>query len=73
MNLLLCVSLGGFAQTLLAIRGFSEATVTKVQVAAAKVDTSGSSGMFQTGLQCRQARQKVIKASAPSQRNIDCC
>ena len=50
-------------QNLLAIRGFSEATVTKVQVAAAKVDTSGSSGMFQTGLQCRLARQKVIKAS----------
>ncbi|CAN0374214.1 unnamed protein product, partial [Hapterophycus canaliculatus] len=46
---------------LLTIRGFSEATVTKIQVAASKVDTSGSSGVFQTGLQCREARQKVIK------------
>eukprot|EP00903_Cladosiphon_okamuranus_P012088 g11347.t1 len=48
-------------KTLLAIRGFSEATVTRIQTAATKVDTSGSSGMFLTGLQCRQARQKVIK------------
>ncbi|CAM9892125.1 unnamed protein product, partial [Laminaria digitata] len=46
---------------LLAIRGFSDATVTKIQAAASKVDRSGSSCMFQTGLQCRQARQKVIK------------
>lgn len=50
-------------QTLLAIRGFSEATVTKIQAAAAKVDKSGSAGMFQTGLQCRVARQKVIKVN----------
>lgn len=48
-------------QTLLAIRGFSEASVSKIQAAAAKVDKSGSSGTFQTGLQCRLARQRVIK------------
>lgn len=48
-------------QTLLTIRGFSEATVSKIVAAAAKVDTSGSSGMFQTGLQARAARQKIIK------------
>lgn len=50
-------------QTLLTIRGFSEATVSKIQAAAAKVDKSGSAGMFQTGLQCRVARQKVIKVN----------
>lgn len=50
-------------QMLLTIRGFSEATVGKVQAAAAKVDKSGSSGMFQTGLECRVARQKVIKVT----------
>ena len=49
------------AQNLLAIRGFSEASVAKIQAAAAKVDKSGSSGRFQTGLQCRIARQRVIK------------
>lgn len=57
-------------KTLLAIRGFSEATVAKITAAAGKVDVSGSSGMFQTGLQVRVARQKVIKASCSASKSI---
>lgn len=35
--------------------------VSKIQAAAAKIDTSQSSGMFQTGLQVSVARQKIYK------------
>ncbi|CAM9347062.1 unnamed protein product, partial [Discosporangium mesarthrocarpum] len=51
---------------LLGIRGFSEATVGKLLTAAAKVDNSGSSGMFRTGTEVRQARQRVVKVHTGS-------
>ncbi|CAM9822072.1 unnamed protein product, partial [Sphacelaria rigidula] len=48
-------------KTLLAIRGFSDATVAKVRTAAAKLDKGSSGGAFTTGLEARASRQKVIK------------
>ncbi|CAM9395321.1 unnamed protein product, partial [Choristocarpus tenellus] len=48
-------------KVLLTIKGFSEAMVSKILTAAMKLDNTGSSGMFRTGTEVRQSRQRVIK------------